>query len=343
MKKGGEIMPDIMSIGEMLVDFTAVQDTKDGENGKSGDIYYKQNPGGAPANVAVMASRLGVSSGFIGKLGMDMFGKYLRDTLDAEGVDTTGVILDKDFSTTLAFVGKGGDGERDFVFYRKNGADLNLSFSEVNLKLVDSCKLLHFGALLLTSEPSKSAVINTVEYAKQQGKIVSYDPNWRERLWESKEAAVKAMRSVLMYVDVIKVSEAELQIITDCANLLPAIAKLLNDGVKVVCITQGAKGCIVATRHGIERLPTFKVETVDTLGAGDSFFGAFLSRLVLSGKSMDEIEMDDLREFAMYANACGALSSTKVGAIPAMPTHGEILALMEKGRGATEGKVYPQL
>lgn len=336
-------MPDIMSIGEMLVDFTAVQDTKDGENGKSGDIYYKQNPGGAPANVAVMASRLGVSSGFIGKLGMDMFGKYLRDTLDAEEVDTTGVILDKDFSTTLAFVGKGGDGERDFVFYRKNGADLNLSFSEVNLKLVDSCKLLHFGALLLTSEPSKSAVINTVEYAKQQGKIVSYDPNWRERLWESKEAAVKAMRSVLMYVDVIKVSEAELQIITDCANLLPAIAKLLNDGVKVVCITQGAKGCIVATRHGIERLPTFKVETVDTLGAGDSFFGAFLSRLVLSGKSMDEIEMDDLREFAMYANACGALSSTKVGAIPAMPTHGEILALMEKGRGATEGKVYPQL
>ena len=329
-------MPDIMSIGEMLVDFTAVQDVKGGESGRSADIYYKQNPGGAPANVAVMASKLGVSSGFIGKLGMDMFGKYLRDTLSAEGVDTKGLILDKDFSTTLAFVGKSSEGERDFVFYRKNSA-------EVNLKLIDSCKLLHFGALLLTSEPSKSAVINTVEYAKQQGKIISYDPNWRERLWESKEAAVKAMRSVLMYVDVIKVSEAELQIITDCANLLPAIAKLLNDGVKVVCITQGAKGCIVATRHGIERLPTFKVETVDTLGAGDSFFGAFLSRLVISGKSMDEIEMDDLREFAMYANACGALSSTKVGAIPAMPTHEEILALMEKGKGAPEGKVYPQL
>lgn len=336
-------MPDIMSIGEMLVDFTEVQDVKDGESGRSADIYYKQNPGGAPANVAVMASKLGVSSGFIGKLGMDMFGKYLRDTLSAEGVDTKGLILDKDFSTTLAFVGKSSEGERDFVFYRKNSADLNLSFSEVNLKLIDSCKLLHFGALLLTSEPSKSAVINTVEYAKQQGKIISYDPNWRERLWESKEAAVKAMRSVLMYVDVIKVSEAELQIITDCANLLPAIAKLLNDGVKVVCITQGAKGCIVATRHGIERLPTFKVETVDTLGAGDSFFGAFLSRLVISGKSMNEIEMDDLREFAMYANACGALSSTKVGAIPAMPTHEEILALMEKGKGAPEGKVYPQL
>ncbi len=317
-------MPDIMAIGEMLVDFTAVTD-------KDGDIYYKQNPGGAPANVAVMAAKLGVSSGFIGKLGKDMFGKYLKETLENEGVETKGVILDKDFSTTLAFVRKGEDGERDFVFYRKNSADLNLNFSEVNLKLIDNCKLLHFGALTLTAEPSKSAVINTVEYAKQQGKIISYDPNWRERLWESKEAAVKAMRSVLRYADVVKVSELELQIITDCANLLPAIAKLLNSGVKVVCITQGAKGCIIATRKGIERLPTFKVETVDTLGAGDSFFGAFLSKLVLSGKTMDEIDMNDLREFAMYANACGSLSSTKVGAIPAMPTHEEIMELMAKG------------
>ncbi len=317
-------MPDIMAIGEMLVDFTAVQTG-------NGDIYYKQNAGGAPANVAVMASKLGVSSGFIGKIGKDMFGKYLRDTLESNGVETKGVILDENFSTTLAFVKNSEDGERHFVFYRKNSADLNLNFNEVNLKLVDGCKLLHFGALTLTSEPSKSAVVNTVEYAKQQGKIISYDPNWREKLWESRETAVKAMRSVLRYVDIIKVSEPELQIITDCANLLPAIAKLLNDGVKVVCITQGAKGCIIATRHGIERLPTFKVETVDTLGAGDSFFGAFLSRLVLSGKSMDELEMADLRDFATYANACGSLSSTKVGAIPAMPTHEEIVKLMEQG------------
>jgi len=317
-------MPEIISIGEMLVDFTAVTDG-------NGDIYYKQNAGGAPANVAVMVSKLGVSSGFIGKLGRDVFGKYLKETLEKNGVDTKGVILDKDFSTTLAFVRNEPDGERHFVFYRKNSADLNLNFSEVNLKLIDSCRLLHFGALTLTSEPSKSAVINTVEYAKQQGKIISYDPNWREKLWESREAAVKAMRSVLRYVDIIKVSELELQIITDCANLLPAIAKLLNDGVKVVCITQGAKGCIIATRRGIERLPTYKVETVDTLGAGDSFFGAFLSRLALSGKSVQELDMSDLREFAAYANACGALSSAKIGAIPAMPAHEDIVKLMEQG------------
>jgi len=317
-------MPDIMAIGEMLVDFTAVTE-------ENGDIFYKQNPGGAPANVAVMAAKLGVSSGFIGKMGKDMFGTYLKETLENEGVDTKGVKLDKEYSTTLAFVRKNEDGDRDFVFYRNNSADLNLSYSEVNLKLIDSCKLLHFGALLLTSEPSKSAVINTVEYAKQQGKIITYDPNWREHLWSSRAEAVKAMRSVLRYVDIIKVSELELQIITDSGNLLPSIAKLLNEGVKVVCITQGAKGCIIATRKGIERFPTFDVETIDTLGAGDSFFGAFISQIIKSGKSMDELDMNDLREYAVYANACGSLSSTKVGAIPAMPTHDEIMALVEKG------------
>ena len=318
-------MPDIVTIGEMLVDFTAVTDDK-------GDTFYKQNPGGAPANVAVMAAKLGVSSGFIGKLRKDMFGEYLRNTLKNAGVDTKGVILDGKFSTTLAFVRSKDDGERDFVFYRSNSADLNLNYSEVSKKVVDSCKVLHFGALTLTAEPSKSAVVNTVEYAKQQGKIISYDPNWRAHLWESKETAVKAMRSVLRYVDVIKVSEEELQVITDCANMLTAIAFLLDSGVKVVCITQGAKGSIIATRKGIERLPSFKVETLDTLGAGDSFFGAFLSKIVRSGKAVDELDMSELCDFAIYANACGALSSTKVGAIPAMPTHEEIMELIGKGK-----------
>lgn len=319
-------MPDIVAIGEMLVDFTSVTDD-------NGDTFYKQNPGGAPANVAVMAAKLGVSSGFIGKLGKDMFGEYLRDTLQNAGVDTKGVILDSKFSTTLAFVRSKDDGERNFVFYRGSGsADLNLSFKEVSMRVVDSCRLLHFGALTLTAEPSKSAVVNTVEYAKQQGKIISYDPNWREHLWESKEAAMQAMRSVLRYVDIIKVSEEELQVITGCANMLTAIAFLLDSGVKVVCITQGAKGSIIATRKGIERLPAFKVETIDTLGAGDSFFGAFLSKIVRSGKAVDELDMSELCDFAVYANACGALSSTKVGAIPAMPTHEEIMELIEKAK-----------
>ncbi|MCL2054685.1 MAG: carbohydrate kinase [Oscillospiraceae bacterium] len=316
--------PDIIAIGEMLVDFTEIKT-------ENGDMLYKQNPGGAPANVAVMASRLRVPSGFIGKLGKDMFGNYLKDTLKAEKVNTEGLIMDKAFSTTLAFVRKSDEEEREFIFYRKNGADTNLNYNEIKLKLIDNCKILHFGALMLTAEPSKSAVINAVEYAKQQGKIISYDPNWREGLWKSRNEAVQAMRSVLRYVDIIKVSELELQIITESGNLIPSIAKLLNSGVKIVLITQGAKGCIAATKSGIERLPTYKVETIDTLGSGDSFLGAFLSKLALCKKMPDELEMSDLKDFAIYANACGALSSAKVGAIPSMPTEEEILNIMAKG------------
>lgn len=317
-------MADIVAIGEMLIDFTATVD-------ENGEVTYKRNAGGAPANVAVMASKLGVSSGFIGKVGKDMFGRYLKQVLIDNGVNTDGLILDKDYGTTLAFVGKNEDGERDFVFYRRESADINLNFKEVRLKLVDNCKILHFGSLMLTDEPSRSAAVMTVEYAKQHGKIISYDPNYREQLWPSRHEAMSAMQSVLKLVDIVKVSEDELQILTDCGNMLPAIAKLLNTGVKIICITQGAKGCIIATRQGIEKVSTYKVETVDTLGAGDSFFGAFLSKIARSGKSLEELDMEDLKEFALYANACGSLSSAKEGAIPAMPTEAEVMELCKNG------------
>lgn len=316
-------MADILAIGELLIDFTAITE-------KNGDIYYKQNAGGAPANVVCMAAKLGASTGFIGKIGKDMFGNYLKGILEERKVDTRGLILDKDFSTTLAFVKNGSHGERDFVFYRKNSADLNMKFSEVNLKLIDECKIFHFGALSLTAEPSKSATINAVEYAKAKGKIISYDPNWRPILWQSKEQAVQAMKNVLRYVDIIKVSEEELQIITDCGNLLPAIAKLLNMGIKIVCITQGAKGCIIATKSSVELYPAYKVDSVDTLGSGDSFLGGFLYKLLEKSKDITELTSDELYEMSDFANACGAITSMKHGAIPAMPDLKEVEDFMEK-------------
>lgn len=316
-------MADILAIGELLIDFTAITE-------KNGNIYYKQNAGGAPANVVCMAAKLGASTGFIGKIGKDMFGNYLKGILEERKVDTRGLILNKDFSTTLAFVKNGSHGERDFVFYRKNSADLNMKFSEVNLKLIDECKIFHFGALSLTSEPSKSATINAVEYAKAKGKIISYDPNWRPILWQSKEQAVQAMKNVLRYVDIIKVSEEELQIITDCGNLLPAIAKLLNMGIKIVCITQGAKGCIIATKSSVELYPAYKVDSVDTLGSGDSFLGGFLYKLLEKSKDITELTSDELYEMSDFANACGAITSMKHGAIPAMPDLKEVEDFMEK-------------
>lgn len=318
-------MSDIMAIGEMLVDFTK-------EITDKGEVIYRQNAGGAPANVAVMAAKLGTTSGFIGKVGRDMFGKYLKDVLAENKVNTDGLVMDSKYSTTLAFIDKNESGEREYVFYRNNAADANMAYSEVRKKLIDGCKILHFGSLMLTHEPSKSAATLSVEYAKQQGKIISYDPNWREKLWNSRAEAMQAMQSVLKLVDIVKVSEEELQVLTDCGNMIPAIAKLLGEGIKIICITQGAKGCVIATKQGIESVHAFKTNIVDTLGAGDSFFGAFLSQIVKSGKSLEELEMSDLTGFALYANACGALSSTKPGAIPAMPEEAEILDLIKNGK-----------
>ena len=314
-------MADIVSIGELIIDFTEIPC----ESG----ICYKQNAGGAPANLACMAAKLGASAAFIGKVGRDMFGDFLREELERHGVVTDGLITDKEHSTALAFVRNSEEGERQFMFYRKNGADLNLAYSDVKLKLVDSCRIFHFGALSLTAEPLRSATMNAVEYAKSKGKIISYDPNWRPHLWNSKEEAVQSMRSALRFADIVKVSEKELQIVSDCGNMLPGIARLFEMGVSIVCITQGAKGCIIASRKCIENCPAFKVETVDTLGSGDSFFGAFLYKLLEKTKDITELTGDELREMATFANACGALASTKKGAVSAMPDLKTVTEFME--------------
>lgn len=314
-------MPKILTMGEVLIDFT--QSNIDGMTN-----VFQQNAGGAPANVAVQSSILGSSSGFIGKVGNDQFGLYLKQSLESHGVSTTGLVFDDKAETTLAFVQLNSKGDRSFSFYRNMTADTQLCYTEVNLSLIDECELFHFGSISLTTEPAKSATISAVEYARQKGKTISYDPNWRPQLWESPSKAKASMKSVLSYVDIIKVSEDELKMLTDCDQFIQGIAKLLGYGIKIVVVTQGAKGCIIAGKGGIERLPTYDVKTIDTTGSGDSFFGAFLYKLAESEKNFSDIAFEELKDFADFANACGALCSTKSGAIPAMPNKKEIEACM---------------
>lgn len=310
-------MIDILSMGEVLIDFTPY-------SGAKGEDVFKQNAGGAPANVAVQTALLGAKSAFIGKVGNDNFGKFLKDTLEKYKVSTKGLVVDDEALTTLAFVHLGKNGERDFTFYRKPGADTLLRYDEVDLSLVDECRIFHFGSISMTCEPSRSTTLSLLELAKEKGKIISYDPNYRPMLWESASKAKTAMKSVLPFVDIIKVSEDELKILTDCDQFLQGIAKLLGYGIKIAVVTQGAKGCIIAGNGGIERLPTYSVTTVDTTGSGDSFFGAFLFKVAESQKLPGEINFSQLKEFADFANASGALCSTKYGAIPAMPSLEEI-------------------
>jgi fructokinase len=313
-------LPEIVTLGEALVDFTY----NDSENG----IFYKQNPGGSPANIAAAAKLLGVKTAFIGKIGMGIFGNFVYDTLSSLGIDTSGIVRDKDLLTALAFIKTNESGKREFTFYRNNTADMNLRFSEVNLHLIEAAKILHFGALLLESEPSRSAVTNAVEYARDKNKIISYSLNYRESLWYDTDIAAAAMRSVLSYVDILKVSEDELELITDSSNLLPSIYKLMKYGIKAIIITQGAKGCVIATPKGIREVRSYKTPIVDTLGSGDSFMGAFLSRIAALPSALLETDTAALTEFAEYSNAAGAVCASRVGAIPAMPKNEDILACM---------------
>jgi len=196
-------MADFYALGELLIDFTPAGKTP------AGIPIFEQNPGGAPANVAVQAARLGVSAGFIGKVGQDMFGTFLRDTLVKQNVDVENLHFSNDTATSLAFVQLSESGDRDFSFYRNPGADTQITFDEVNKDALANAKVLCFGSLLLTAEPGRTAVPQIVSYAREHGAITAYDPNWRAPLWPNAEAGIHAMKSLLPLADVVKASDEE--------------------------------------------------------------------------------------------------------------------------------------
>ena len=190
-------MFDIIALGELLIDFT--------RNGisESGMTLFEQNAGGAPANMLTASAKLGLKTGFIGKVGADMHGSFLKTTLEQQGIDTNGLILSKDVFTTLAFVNLQPDGERIFSFARKPGADTQLNKQEIKYSLLEQTKIFHFGSLSLTEEPCRSATQEALKYAKTHGCLISYDPNYRASLWTSQEEAISQMCSLLSYVDVV--------------------------------------------------------------------------------------------------------------------------------------------
>lgn len=313
-------MIDVTALGEILIDFTPC--------GKSpaGQRVFEQNPGGAPANVLTCLSKCGRKTAFIGKVGADMHGEFLKSVLADNGICTDGVITDSDVFTTLAFVALSDSGERSFSFARKPGADTCLSQEELKEELIRDSKVFHLGSLSLTTEPAKSASFRALEVAKESGCIVSYDPNYRAPLWDSKESAIEGMRSVLSYVDVMKLSDEETELLTGKPEPKEAAEVLLDKGVSVVAVTLGAEGALVCTKEGGVTVPGYKANMVDTTGAGDSFWGGFLHKLLESGKRPEEVTLEEAAAFAKYGNAVASLCVEKRGAIPAMPTLDEIAA-----------------
>ncbi len=314
-------MTDIITLGEVLIDLTQTG------TDEKGIRQFAAFPGGAPANVAVAAARLGSECGFIGKVGNDSFGQSLRDTLEKEGVNTDGLFTTEESPTTLAIVNVDEQGERSFAFYRQPGADTRLTAEEAIRVLEESNpRILHFGSLSLTSEPSRSATLAAVKHAKAAGILVSYDPNFRPALWTSEEEAVLWMKEPLEQADILKVSDEEMVLLTGTDKLETGSQILADHGIRLVLITLGSEGVFYRFGESAGRVPGVPVTVSDTNGAGDTFLGAMLGQISRVLERQGKLDEEQLKEFLDFANRAAAKTCSRPGAIPAMPTLKEMRA-----------------
>ena len=304
-------MKDIVAIGEVLIDLT--QKGVD----ELGVAQYAANPGGAPANLAVAAARLGASTAFVGKVGRDAFGNYLRAVLEENQVDTAGLVADEKEHTTLAVVSVDETGERSFSFYREPSADVNLKAEEIPAALLKDTRLLHFGSVSLTAEPARSATIYAAKKARENGCLVSYDPNYRASLWPSEEEAIREMKNALPLCDILKISDEELPLLTGTTDPAAGSEILARLGIRLIFITLGANGAFFRLGEETGSVPGIKVKVGDTNGAGDTFFGAALSQLVK--ENLNTLTLPRLAEIAAFANKAASITTSRHGAIPAMP------------------------
>lgn len=280
------------------------------------------NPGGAPANVAVAAARLGAQTAFCGKVGRDGFGSYLSQVLQENGVNVSGLHTSKT-PTTMAVVTLSQEGERSFRFVR--GADVELCPEEIDIRSLANTKVLHFGSVSLTAGAARSATIFAARQARQQGVLVSYDPNYRASLWESEEDAVEWMRNPLPLVDLIKLSEEELPLLTGTADPETASRYLEELGIQLVLITMGEKGAFYRWQGKTGVVPGVATSVADTNGAGDTFLGAALSRLTARGdRPLEKLTAEELEKVLAFANRAASITCSRSGAIPAMPTLDEL-------------------
>ncbi|MCX7820259.1 MAG: carbohydrate kinase [Brevinematales bacterium] len=306
-------MFDVVTLGEILIDFTPVEVNK--------QILLEKNPGGAPANVAVGVSRLGLKAAFIGKVGDDGFGYFLKDTLEKNNVDTKGLVIDKYYNTTLAFVELDEKGDRNFTFVRKNGADTKLKPSEINREIIANTKIFHFGSLSMTDEPSLSATIKAIKSTRG---LISFDPNLRPPLWKDLKLARERILRIMKYVNILKVSEEELYFLTNINNIEKATDLLRQEfKTRIILVTLGENGCFYSIENERGYVKSPRVKAVDTTGAGDSFLAGFLYYFI----SNENLKMEEALKFA---NTVAAITVTKRGAIPALPDLKEVIEFKNK-------------
>jgi fructokinase len=316
--------PAVVCLGEVLIDFVA----RDGERPLQQASDFHKAPGGAPANVAVALARLGIGVAFIGKVGGDTFGQSLRETLAAEGVDVRGLLEAPTARTALAFVGSDGHGGRQFVFYHLGMADTLLRPEEVDRPLIANARIFHFGAVSLATEPSRGATTAAAQCAREAGCLVSFDPNVRLEVWDSPRHARDSMIDALRVVDVVKVSSDELTFLTGTSDPAEACRILRDHGPTIAVVTLGGGGCYFQTVSASGHVPGLSVASVDSLGAGDAFVAGVLACLSAYPDRAVVASEAALVPALRFANAVGAITTTRYGAIPALPTRSQVEALL---------------
>ena len=311
---------DVIALGELLIDFT--------ENGFSanGNPLLEANPGGAPCNVLAMLQNLGKKTAFIGKVGKDAFGDYLKDTVCQAGIDVTNLIQDATVPTTLAFVHTAADGDRSFSFYRDPGADMMLSESEIDYSQITDAKIFHFGTLSMTHDGVRAATIKAVDYAKKHGLLISFDPNYRPLLWKKEETAKEMMRYGCSVCDILKISDDEITFITGkdtVEEAIPVFVRMYQP--KLMCVTCGKHGSIAIYKDmRVACDAVLRPDTIETTGAGDTFMGCMLHYVLEHG--IENLTEDDLRQMQRFAAMAASIITTRKGALKVMPTKEEIRA-----------------
>lgn len=326
-------MAEVVCMGELLVEFVATQNN----TGLADAPGFIKAPGGAPANVAVALQKLGVPAAFVGKVGADPFGDFLRASLAGLNVNVAGLGTDPDARTTAVFVAVWDDGRKDLCFYRNPGADMRLNTADIdaNATLFDNARCFHYGSISFIDQPAADAQHRALQLARERGLLISYDPNYRPTLWPDRATAERVIRDAFRHCQLAKVSEEEWHIVSGYDDLDRGIDAILDRGVELLLLSRGAKGALATNGDYRIELSSPAVEVVETTGAGDGFVAAMLSRLlpaVAGAGSLAAVDREQVREALRFAVAVGALACTRPGAIPALPTLAEVRQFMEQNQ-----------
>ena len=320
-------MPEVLSIGESLVDLISTEPGMTLQD----SLAFQKAAGGAPANVTVGLARLGLSAGIIGRVGDDPFGHFLADTLAAEGVDVSQLGFERKARTGLAFITLTTEGERECVIFRHPSADMVLSPGHITPSYIKKSRAIVYGSNVLIAEPCRSAVLKALAIARDADVLRIYDVNLRRSMWGSESEARYGLGLGLDRADVVKLSRGELEFLSGTHDVSKGMDHLWTakpsrgNGMRLLIVTLGADGCAYRTATDFGQLPGCSVDTVDTTGAGDGFLAGLLAELIAANLS---IKREEIEHAARFANAAGALTTTRRGAIPSLPTRPQVDALL---------------